>query len=369
MTNSIPLQHSAPVLLAILPCFSGGGAERVTVNILNGLAAHGIAAGLIVINSEGPLSASLAPGIPVADLGQDSLHHSLWALLREIRSQRPRVVYSTLGYINVALLGLRRFLPRGTQIWIREANLPSISLPNNPHPRLMRSAYRWLYPRADRVIATSERMRAELADEFAVPERKLKLLRNPVDDGEIRRCAEALRPKREQGRLFIAAGRLIPQKGFDRLLRYLADLHDTDSRLVILGDGSQGEYLARLASELGICEHVRFEGYVSNPWNYFAIADAFLLPSRWEGMSNAVLEALACGVPVIATPESGGISEVAEQAQPGAVTVVAAGPDFVAAMRRVLAGRGTGLRPSLLPAAYRIASVIDHFEKWLYPDA
>ncbi|MGJ8868657.1 hypothetical protein, partial [Salmonella enterica] len=75
--------------------------------------------------------------------------------------------------------------------------------------------------------------------------------------------------------------------------------------------------------------------------------------------------ALSGGVPVIATPESGGISEVAAQSEPCAVTVAEAGPDFVAAMRRVSTRQETGLRPSLLPPAYRVEAVIDRFEEWL----
>ena len=95
------------------------------------------------------------------------------------------------------------------------------------------------------------------------------------------------------------------------------------------------------------------------PWPHFAGADAFLLPSRWEGMPNAALEALACGTTVIATPEAGGIAEVAAEAAGGAVTVAAAGAPFEAAMAAVRASPPEGPRASLLPARFEVAAVAE----------
>lgn len=351
--------------LAILPSFSGGGAERVTVNILNALAASGVSTGLVAINAHGPLSTSLVPAIPVANLGQDSLRRSLWALVREIRRQRPMVVYSTLGYINVALLGLRHFMPPETQIWIREANLPSISLPNNPYPRLMRWAYRLLYPRADRVIATSARMRAELVDEFSVRERQVKLLCNPVDETTIRQVAGRQIPRRNRARRFVAAGRLTGQKGYDRLLELFAANAGQDVELLIAGEGPEFSQLERQVVVLGLEAKVRLLGFVEQPWPLIAGADALLLPSRWEGMPNIALEALACGTPVIATPESGGITELMSQAPTGAVTVAEFGPRFAAAMQVVPPNMGGIMRPSLLPPQYRLESVVCVIREWI----
>jgi glycosyltransferase involved in cell wall biosynthesis len=120
---------------------------------------------------------------------------------------------------------------------------------------------------------------------------------------------------------------------------------------------------------LGIEGQVKFTGFVDNPWVYFAASDAFLLPSRWEGMPNAALEALALGVPVIATPESGGVAELSAASRPGAVTVAVVGRPFVQAMRQVVSNQLRGLRPSLLPSKYELESAISTFECWLDQDA
>jgi glycosyltransferase involved in cell wall biosynthesis len=286
-------------------------------------------------------------------------------MLKAIRVLKPRIVLSTFGYVNLALLALRPFLPRGTQIWIREANLPSISLPNNRHHTLTRLGYLLAYRRADHVICSSARMRDELVQVFGVDLARIRILPNPVDEDSIRRLANSVIRSAGKGLRFVAAGRLVRQKGFDRLLKMFAELDVDDAQLSIVGDGPMLGELQGLASALAIGERVSFEGFTDNPWRHMAGADAFLLPSRWEGMPNAVLEALACGVPVIATPESGGIAEIAAETPPGAVTVVEAGQSFVEAMRRILPYDQSSLRPSLLPPRFHLESAVDTFEQWL----
>ncbi len=356
-------------LLAVLPDFNGGGAQRVTLTLMNELARRGRRIHISVLRRAGPLEALLDPGIVLDDLGRTRLRSAILPLLSQVRALQPRFVFSTLGYINIALLLVKPLLPSATRLWIREANLPSISLPGNKYSRLIRLGYAFLYPRADLVVCSSERMRSEFLSDFGLAGSRLRLLANPVDEDQVRRSAAT--PQRDAGNgvRFVAAGRLTAQKGFDRLIEMFARTGDPDSRLAIIGEGPLAADLSALAKRLGVAERVEFPGFRDNPWRHVAGADAFLLPSRWEGMPNAALEALACGVPVIATPESGGIAEIAAAAPAGAVTVVEAGPPYVAAMRQVVPGfRGT-LRTSLLPPGYRLGTVVDTFERWLDHDA
>lgn len=209
-------------------------------------------------------------------------------------------------------------------------------------------------------------MLEELTCDFDVPSHVLCELQNPVDVSRIR--LEALSNHRGSGgagRCFVAAGRLTTQKGFDRLLEMFAESAGPEDRLAILGEGPLGEELRQRVNELGIGERVNLTGFLDNPWAWFAAADAFLLPSRWEGMPNVALEALACGLPVIATPESGGIAEVAAVAAPGAVQVVKAGNNFIQAMREVPCRPKDTLPKSLLPPQYQLESVVDTFASWL----
>ena len=353
------------VLLTVLSDLNGGGAERVTLNLLNNLATRGLRVGLLSFIGCGPLRQSLASSVEFHVLATDSLRRSLVPLVEAVRRLRPAVVFSTLGYINVATLALRAVFPAKTHVWVREANLPSISLPNNRFPRLMRWAYVALYRRADLIICSSERMREEFVIQFHIPANKIRVLPNPVDENVIRLRATELPNTHASGRCFVAAGRLTHQKGFDRLLAMFAEMGDTESELVILGEGHQEASLRQQATALGVDAKVSFVGFSDNPWRWFAAADAFLLPSRWEGMPNAALEALSCGLPVIATPESGGIAEVSAVAEPRAVQVVEIGRPFIEAMREVKCRPKDKLPPSLLPPKYHLDSVVNTFVSWL----
>ena len=180
------------------------------------------------------------------------------------------------------------------------------------------------------------------------------------------RRADTDTPRREpgSGRRFVAAGRLTRQKGFDRLIALFAE-SDRQDQLTVFGDGPDRAALERAVDNLDLTSRVRLAGFDAAPWSWYAGADAVLVPSRWEGLPNVALEALASGAPVIATPESGGIAEVAAAATNGAVTVAPWGRDFADAMAALMPTRVESLRPSLLPARYELASVANQFESLL----
>ena len=345
----------------VLPSLAGGGAERVTLTLAGGLDRARFAPQLIVFDRSGPLTDSVPQDIAVTDLQRPRLRHARPALIAALRQLRPDIVVSTFGYVNLALLAARRRLPRGTRLVLREANLPSLSLPQARFGWLMALGYRRWYRHADRVIATSQRMADEFAERYAVPRAGLAILPNPVDEAGLREAAAKPARMPGPGLRFITAGRFVAQKGFDRLIDMFSELPN-DARLTILGDGPDRAALARQADALGLGDRLALPGFTPAPWPHYAGADAFLMPSRWEGMPNAALEALACGTPVIVTPEAGGVAELAAAAPSDAVTIAPAGPNFLAAMRAVEPAPPAAPRPSLLPASHRIENAVAAFE-------
>ena len=118
--------------------------------------------------------------------------------------------------------------------------------------------------------------------------------------------------------LFVNAGRLVAQKDHATLLRAFAlVLQRMPARLLILGNGPLQPELEQLAAELGIAEHVRFAGFVVNPLPYFRRAAAFVLSSRYEGFGNVLIEAMACGTPVITTDCPYGPGEIVDNGRFG----------------------------------------------------
>ena len=342
----------------VLPSFAGGGAERVGLSLIAGVTRE--AAAVTVLDGRGPLRPLGPKGVQVHDLGRPRLRQAWPRLLRWLRTSRPAVVLSTFGHVNLALLAMRPLLPRGTRLVIREANTPSLSLKRGraPAPALMRLGYRLLYPTADLVLCQHRAMAKEMTTHFGVAAERVAVLPNPVDSARLR----ALVPEREPGpgRRFVAAGSLTHQKGFDRLIDVFATV-GADDRLWLFGDGPDRAALEDRARACGAADRIRFAGFQSVPWPFFAGADAMLVPSRWEGLPNVALEALACGTKVIATPESGGIAEVAAAAPAGAVTVAAWGDDFRDALTKVIPSPVDAPRPSLLPGHYERDRVIERF--------
>ena len=348
-------------LAFVLPSLAGGGAERVLLQLAHSVDRRRFRGTLILLDGQGSLTQMIPKEWQTIDLRCGRLRRVLPKLIATLRSVAPNTVVSTFGYVNLAILVSRRFLPRGTRLVLRDANMPSLSLPEARFGKILKVGYKILYRRADTVICSSQLMADEFADDFGVPRSKIAVLPNPVDVHTIRREAVDTIRVPGHGLRFNAAGRFVRQKGFDRLLDIFAKM-PKQAHLTILGDGPDVDAIASAAERLGVSGRVDLPGFQPAPWRYYAGADAFLLPSRWEGMPNAALEALACGTPVIATPEAGAITELAEMTKTGAITIADVGDPYCSAMRAISPRLSSKLRSSLLPDAFRLENVVRQFE-------
>ncbi len=171
-----------------------------------------------------------------------------------------------------------------------------------------------LYRRADAIIANSAGVARNLV-ELGLDTNGIVAIPNGVEcDWVDEASRDALRlavPDSGSGPLIVTAGRLVPQKDHATLVRAFACLQVLlPSRLVILGDGPERARLESLARNLGVHDRILFPGYLDNPFPLFSRADLFVLSSRYEGMPNVLLEALACGLPVVSTDCPHGPAEI-----------------------------------------------------------
>lgn len=356
-------------IVFVLPTFLAGGAERVLITLMNTLDRKKFEPHLIVINETGTLNDLVAADIPVHPLGRTKLRFALPSLIFKLNALQPDIVFSTMAGTNFLVLLSKNFTKKKCRIIVREAVVPSSIINKQKFPALLQTAYKQLYPKADLVISPAQIIIDEFKNNLGLDTTRHVLLFNPVDANTLRSgwmVGDATSVNRHKTVNFIAAGRLHEQKGFDRLINALPSMNlPFDWNLSILGTGLQQEFLETLIKKHGLENKITLRGLVKSPWALYAEANAFLLPSRWEGLPNVALESLAVGTPVIAMKEAGGIGEIAALAPKGAVTVTTAMHDFIKEMERVTPNPATGFRPSLLPAAFELQSVVRRFEELL----
>ncbi len=194
---------------------------------------------------------------------------------------------------------------------------------------LRRAMMRFIYPRMDGVIPASHGLGKEMTSVFGVPAAKVFPIMNFYDLDEIKQEASASLPESiasafAMNQVWCHVGRLHPQKNQEFLIRLLKKSRPTHprSRLALVGDGPQSEALKDLCDQLGlsfsVCQgneidsdaDVWFMGYQRNPHVFLAKSELFLFPSLHEGFPNALVEAMACGVPVIAADCIAGPAEI-----------------------------------------------------------
>jgi glycosyltransferase involved in cell wall biosynthesis len=301
------LQVTMKRVLFIVPAFTkgAGGAERVITTVLRHLDRSNLECHLAALQGGTEFLQDLPADVKIHKLDISRMRYLIRPVVRLAHRIKPQTIVSTVSYANVPLLLARPLLPRGTRVVIREATTPIAFLQHEAkNPALWKFLYRFVYPRADRIVCLSDAMRREFHEQFRIPAEKLVRIYNPVDEAGIRDCAAAApSPYSSGGPHIVAAGRLRREKGFDVLIEALSLVRREvpGAQVTILGEGPEAPALKEQARRLDLESAVHFAGFQQNPFNYFAHADAFVLPSRLEGMPNALLEALALGTPVIAT--------------------------------------------------------------------
>lgn len=307
MCDSHKRQTVRRKLLFLLPTLSGGGAERVVITLIQNLDSERFQIGLAVVDLRNAVYlADVPPHVELIDLNARRVRFALPGILRLVWSRQPDVVFSTLGHLNLALAVSRPLFPKGPLYCARETNIVSLVNAAYRKPWLWNLAYRLFYRRFDLVICQSRAMRDDLVQKHALPAAKTVVIHNPIDTERVRALAGTAIASASNGKLrLLSVGRFSFEKGFDLAIEALALCRRRDIEWTILGVGPLWQEMEALARSRGVDDQIVFGGFQSNPYPYYRRADAMVVSSRFEGFPNAVLEALACGLPVIATPAPG----------------------------------------------------------------
>jgi glycosyltransferase involved in cell wall biosynthesis len=391
-------------LWLVLPHLGAGGAQKVALMAARHFSAQGMKVKLVTLIPGHPVAHDLPDGIPLLELGVPT-HRSWWAragrfalaqldklirglfqlqlrwfvgwfqaqvdpgaqgvamqlfrvgaeatagfrfrqLRRQFRRQQPHRVLALLSRTNITCCCAAWDLP--IHLVVSERNDPSLQLLPEVWQRLRPLAYR----RANVVTANTAGVLSAL-DAMGAWQR-LALLPNPLPGAP----APAADSGTANATGFITVARLVPQKGLDVLVEALPRLSGAAAAwpVTVVGDGPERDNLQRQAQDLGVSGRLRWLGFRSDPERFLAEAAVFVLPSRFEGMPNALLEAMAAGLAVIVTDASPGPLEVVELGVSGLV-IPSDDPVALAAAMQELAADPERCRRMGAAARQRIAAL------------
>jgi glycosyltransferase involved in cell wall biosynthesis len=357
----------APKLAIFLPSLSGGGAERSMLNLAHGVAERGYPVDLVLAQAKGPYLSGVQKSVRIVDLKASRVMASLPALVRYLRDEQPEALVSALNYANVVALWARRLAGVPKRVLVNDQNTVSSSAFNSAkrRQRLVPYLMKRFYPWADYIIGNSQGVAEDLSEVLGLPRQRVKILYNPVVTPEVQQKAEASLEhpwfQLDQPPVILAVGRLTKQKDFPTLIRAFAQVLPTRSaRLMILGEGVDRPMLEALVKELGLQDHVSLPGFVNNPYAYMRRAALYVLSSRWEGLPTVLIEALYCGVPIVATDCPSGSREILADGQHGVLVPVG---DVTALSQAIGAGlAGKTPRPTEQSwHPYSMEAVVDQY--------
>lgn len=351
----------------ILPLLCSGGAERALITLMNNLDTEKFISEMVVLDDYGPLKDWIKEGIPLHNLGGVRVSRAFFKLKRKLKELKPDVVITTMAHSNFLLLLMKPFFPN-VKFIVREAVIPSSILKEHKNKAfILKLLYKILYRKADHVISPSQDIIGEFSA-LGINTYHHSVLFNQVDEKAIQSTLQDISfPKNEEGILkFVCAGRLHHQKGYDRLINALRTFSPShDWVLYILGDGAEKQALQNLITTNNLEDKIFLHGNVKKPWPIIAAADCLLLPSRWEGMPNVVLESLACGTAVIASVEANGVEEIRVQCLHNTVQTAKDINDMINAMALLEPQNKQAAAYSCLPQAFKTEVVMKQFENIL----
>jgi glycosyltransferase involved in cell wall biosynthesis len=405
--RAVPGQRRPARRIALLLSdLNGGGVQKMTLALAAGLQARGHEVDLVLYRVAGELLPRIPLGVAVHELRPEAFLQGrlgplqadplgfghllmpvlltsrpsrglvyLRSLASYLRERRPDALIAAVVHLNLEAVWAVRLAGVPTRVLVSERTAPSKMLAKDSWrarflPPLMRRAYQ----QADVIVAVSRALGDDLAGVTGISRERIVTIYNPVVGPDLDRLARepVAHPWFAAGQppVILSAGRLSPQKYFPTLVRAFARLRrDRPARLVILGaatgsDGKTGQRtseLKALAETLGVADDLDLLGFTHNPYAFMARARLFALSSAYEGFGNVLVEAMACGCPVVSTDCPTGPAEILDQGRHGPLVPVGDDAALAQAMTRVLRASPDPDALRRRAAEFSVERSVDHY--------
>ena len=358
--------RQAPIAF-FLPSLRSGGAERVILNLAQGIAERGFPVDIVLAMAQGDFLGQVPPQIRVVDLHASRVLLGLGPLTTYLRRERPRVLISSMSHANVVALWAARLARRDTPVIVTVHSTMSQYASQQGRvakvvwPYLLRAFYPWGSHR----VAVSGGAADDLARISGLPRYAMEVIYNPVITPAVlvsaRQAPDHAWFAPGQPPVILGVGRLTRPKDFPTLIRAFAEVRRRlPARLIILGEGEDRSELTALASELGVSDDVVLPGFRDNAVAYMAKSAVFVLSSAWEGLPTVLIEALAAGTSVVSTDCPSGPREILQEGRLGVLVPVGNVAKLAAAIISVL-DRPPGPVPLDALTPFTRDAAVDHY--------
>lgn len=331
-------------VLFVIPHLGAGGAERVLIQLLKHLDRGKLIPILAVFNKRGAFLDQIPRDIEILDLEKRS-RYSFIGLQRRIKTTvsaiEPSLVVPFMNYSSYLTLMSRALFGWSAPVMLSLHTTLSVSLHYQSFARVRKVLMKSFYPRAEAIVTVSNGSKRDLLKLITLPEDKVHVIYNPVDVGLIGAAAAEAVDFGQCGRPeIIAVGRLTAAKDYPTLLRAFRRVAGaSEAHLTIMGEGEERQALERISRDLGLEGRVTFMGFVPSPYRYISRAEMLVLSSAWEGFATVIVEAMACGTPVVSTDCPSGPGEIITDGEDGLLVPVGDDAKLAQAMIRLLEDR------------------------------
>ncbi|BCR05797.1 glycosyl transferase [Desulfuromonas versatilis] len=308
-----------------LPSLYGGGAERVMVNLANGLIELGYQVDVVLAKKDGKFFNLLNSKIEIIDLRSKRTFLCLFGLIKYLKKDKPTALISGLDHANIICILAQKISRAGCRSIITlHANFqPTYDDETiNNIVKIKQKAFDCfiglIFPFANNIIAVSEGVKEFYQNKYKLPKNKMKVIYNPVIDNSLKEKAKEPLDhpwfSQEHTPIILCVGRLSAQKNFkDAIYAFCEVRKHIKAKLVFLGEGEERLSLEEIIGKCGYKEDIEMLGFVSNPYKYLSRSSVFLLSSLFEGLPTVIIEALSLGIPVVSTDCPSGPSEIIGQ--------------------------------------------------------
>lgn len=371
------MAHAPTIAIFIRSLKGGGGAQRAMVRFATGLARRGYDTTIVTLHDGTAFDGEIDHKVRRTVLKGGRLAGAVPALAKYLKGARPAVLFTTEPASNIVCILAERLARSGARVVIREGLFPSVAKVESPH-RATRWAYRvapFVYRHADAIIAIASDMAADLAATARVPLSRITTIAvNPVVTADLLESASRA-PEHAWltdggAPVILGVGRFSKQKDFETLLRAFVRVREQrPCRLLLLGEGPERPALEAIAATSPFSSDIAMPGFVREPFAAMRSCSVFVLSSRYEGLPNVLIEAIASGAAVVSTDCPSGPRDVLNDGRLAPLVPVGDADAMAAAIEHVLDASTDRAALVARGADFSVDKSLDHYLPVLFPAA